>query len=73
MLNLSMLVQINSQLLIPAFKCKARKHEKNYTTQEVIPQQRTAKLSRYFNWGGSLCGIEFVSVTESFFYLILFI
>lgn len=73
MLNLSMLVQISSQLLIPPFKCKARKHEKNDRMKEVIPQQRTVERSRYVNWGGLLCGIEFVSITESFLYLIFFI
>lgn len=66
MLNLSTLVQMSSQLLISPGKSKARKHEKYGRAQEVIPQQRIVKLSRYVSWGGLLCGIEFASITDSF-------
>lgn len=66
MLNLSTLVQMSSQLLIPPGKHKARKHEKYGRAQEAIPQQRIVKLSRYISWGTLLCGIEFPSITDSF-------
>lgn len=62
---------MSSQLLIPPFKCKARKLEKIVGHKKSFLTKRSVKLSRHINLGGLLYGIEFVSETKSFLYLIV--